>query len=82
METGEANPSRFSDQRSKARVCSRLLKPSAVDKLHHIQEVVRHVEPPLEPFKFTVMAHVWDASTSWGKRWGFLSLKDLARPLE
>ncbi len=58
--------------------CKRLQKLSAVDKLHRIQEVVRHVEPPLEPFKFTVMVHVWDASTSWGKRWGFLSLNDLA----
>ena len=50
-----------------------------MDKLHDIQEIIRHVEPPLEPFKFTVMARMWDASTSWGKRWGFLSLDDLAR---
>ncbi len=58
--------------------CKRLQKPSAVDKLHDIQEIIRHVRPRLEPFKFTVMAQVWDTSTSWGKRWGYLSLADLA----
>ena len=58
--------------------CKRLQKPSAVDKLHDIQEIIRHVRPRLEPFKRSVMIEVWDASTSWGRRWGHLSLNDLA----
>ncbi len=58
--------------------CKRLQKPSAVDKLHDIQEIIRRIRPRLEPFKRSVMIEVADTSTSWGKRWGFLSLNDLA----
>ncbi len=64
---------------SQANVCNRLQKPTAIDKLHDIQEILRHIDPPLEPFKRSIMFEMWGTSTSWGKRWGFLSLNDLAR---